>query len=128
MKTYDRSMAPRFKQLLSQRETELRAILHATEHSEKSAEEVELREVVDFKDLADELTQAGVDEAQAEHAAQELELVRAARRRLDEHTYGHCLDCGNAIDLRRLTALPAAPFCTTCQAKQEEKRLPRVHR
>lgn len=52
----------------------------------------------------------------AEHAVRELEEVIAARRRLADHDYGLCADCGAAIDLGRLMALAATPCCTTCQA------------
>ena len=122
METYDSGLAPRFSQLLAQREVELRAILRATGDLADEAVEAEPREVVDFKDVATEQTLATVDDAKAEHAAQELESVLTARRRLDQRSYGYCLDCREAIDLRRLTALPAAPFCTSCQAIHEHER------
>lgn len=122
METYDSSLAPRFSQLLAQREAELRALLHATGDFAEAAVEAGPHEVVDFKDVATEQTRATVDETMAQHAEQELEQVLAARRRLDDHSYGNCLDCGEAIDLRRLTSLPAAPFCTACQAIHEHER------
>jgi DnaK suppressor protein len=65
-----------------------------------------------------------VDEAQANHAARELEQVLTARQRLIDQTYGQCLDCGNDMDLRRLEALPATPYCTACQAVREQPRPP----
>ena len=48
----------------------------------------------------------------------------APQRRITDHTYGNCLGCGKAIDLRRLTALPDTPYCTACQAGKEHERLP----
>lgn len=121
MDTYDRTLAPRFAQLLAQREAELRAVLRATgdsaEHSDAGK-----GEVVDFKDMAIEETQAVVEQAKAGQAVAQLEQVVAARRRLLDGSYGECLDCGEEIDLRRLSALPATPFCTACQAIHEHER------
>lgn len=48
-----------------------------------------------------------------------LQLVRDALARLDNGTYGLCLDCGQEIDAARLEAIPYAPFCLNCQAKRE---------
>lgn len=121
METYDESKAARFSQLLDQRAAQLRALLQASGHPLPAAGEDAPHEVMDFKDVAEEQTQAAVDASTSEHAASELEQVQAARQRIHEHSYGQCLDCGNAIDLRRLTTLPAAPFCTACQARREQR-------
>ena len=123
MKTYDSSLAPRFSQLLEKREVELRAILRSSESAD-DALAADAHEVTDFKDMATEESLSVVDEAQANHAARELEQVLTARQRLLDQTYGQCLDCGNAMDLRRLEALPATPYCTACQAVREQPRPP----
>jgi DnaK suppressor protein len=118
MDSYAPSHSERFSQLLAQREVELRAILRATgDLAEQSASAG--REVSDFKDVAATEILAGVDEAHAEHAAIELEQVLAARRRLEDGSYGYCIQCGQAIDLRRLTVLPATPYCVACQTAIE---------
>jgi DnaK suppressor protein len=89
---------------------------------ESQGEPAEARsEVNDFKDIAIEDSLAVVDEVQAENAAHELEQVLAARRRLHDHRYGECLDCDEPIDLRRLSAMPATPYCTGCQAVHEQE-------
>ena len=108
METYDRTLSSRFAQLLAQREAELRAILRATGDVAEHTSDVSKGEVVDFKDMAIEETQAVVEHAKAGHAAEELEQMIAARR-----------------DLRRLTALPATPYCTACQAIHERPLLAR---
>lgn len=122
MDTYTRNLAPRFAQLLAQREAELRATLRPTGEVAVQAPDAPGRDVLDFKDMAVEEIQTAVDEAKAEHAIEELELVLAARRRLGDQTYGECLDCGEPIDLRRLVAMPATPFCTACQGIHEHGR------
>ncbi len=122
MDTYTRTLAPRFAQLLAQRESELRAILRPTGELAVQAD-AQTKEVQDFKDMAVEEIQTTVDEAKAEHAVEELELIVAARRRLADQSYGECLDCGEPIDLRRLMAMPATRFCTACQHIHEHGRL-----
>lgn len=119
METYDSRMAKRFSLLLDQRETQLRAVLHTARSSVDTTGEDAPHEVMDFKDVAAEQVQDTLDEAKKEHAAVELEQVLAAISRLHAGNYGNCLGCGNAIDLRRLATLPAAPLCTSCQAIAE---------
>lgn len=122
MDTYTRTLAPRFAQLLAQREAELRAILRPTSEVAMHGPATQEREVLDFKDIAVEETQSVVEEAKADHALEELEMVLAARRRLADQSYGECLDCGEPIDLRRLMAMPATAFCTACQDVHEHGR------
>lgn len=44
-----------------------------------------------------------------------LKEVRGALARIDDGSYGHCLGCEEEINLKRLTALPWAGYCLTCQ-------------
>ena len=124
MKTYDSSLAPRFSQRLAQREAELRAMLRSADDMPRDAGEAEAHEVTDFKEMASEESLSVVDEAQAMQAAVELEQVLSAQQRLADQRYGQCLDCDQPIDLRRLEALPATPYCTACQAIREQPRPP----
>lgn len=69
-----------------------------------------------------------IDQAEVEERASEIESfegrsaiefeieeryrdVVAALERIDAGTYGHCLECGNAIAPERLGAYPAAKTC-----------------
>lgn len=124
MKTYHSGLATEYDQLLALRELELCAVLRAREEQAVGAGD---GGVSDFKDLAARESQMTVDEVQAEHAAHDLEQVIAARRRLLELNYGLCQDCGEPIDLRRLSAMPATPYCTSCQSRHESQRAPVRH-
>ncbi len=44
----------------------------------------------------------------------EVYLIKAALKRLEEGTYGKCVDCGKAIAKKRLLALPEAEMCLPC--------------
>ena len=122
MNSYDSSsLGLRFAPVLARREAELRAILHAAEVAESERADGQ-DGVTDFKDMATEHSLEVVDDAQADQAAQDLEQVLAAQHRLEDGRYGQCLDCGDTIDERRLTALPASPYCAACQAIHEQGR------
>jgi DnaK suppressor protein len=123
MKTDQTHLASHFGPMLEERERELRAILQR-DLEDKSAAADSAGEVTDFKDRAAELSQDAVDEAQGDQAAIELEQVRAALQRMADGTYGLCLDCGAAIDARRLEALPASAHCVACQELREQGRTP----
>lgn len=57
----------------------------------------------------------------------ELDQVDAALRRIDEGTYGQCIDCGVEIPAPRLQATPEAARCMACQEKAEQKSAPLRH-
>ena len=42
-----------------------------------------------------------------------------ARRRLEDHTYGDCFECGDQISEARLRALPFAVRCKDCEEARE---------
>jgi DnaK suppressor protein len=103
---------------LTRRAAELRAQLQsaagAAVHSTEDA-----AGVMDFKDVAAAEARTIVDDAALARAEKELDEVLAALHRLDDGSYGLCIDCGAAIDERRLLAMPATRFCTACQAMHE---------
>ncbi|HZN47988.1 MAG TPA: TraR/DksA family transcriptional regulator [Ramlibacter sp.] len=117
------SLLRQMSRTLHQREAELRALLQEAAGANIAGDNPP--EVLDFKDVAAEETRAVVDEAAYAHAAGELSQVVAALRRVEDGTYGSCEDCGEAIDERRLRALPATPFCTACQTIHERPGTPR---
>jgi DnaK suppressor protein len=61
-----------------------------------------------------------------------LREIRAALERLDEGSYGTCLNCEGEIAAKRLAAVPWTPLCIACQeaadritgGSQDEDRQP----
>ncbi len=51
--------------------------------------------------------------------AKTLEQVRAALERIEDGTYGECIDCDRAIEPARLEAVPWTPYCLADQEKHE---------
>lgn len=70
-------------------------------------------------DAASELVEHDREQAEREAAAEHRIQVQAALARLDEGTYGTCLDCGTTISAARLAVRPEASRCVECQAKSE---------
>lgn len=47
--------------------------------------------------------------------------IDEALKRIEDKSYGICLKCSKKISKSRLTAVPYARFCISCQAKEERK-------
>jgi RNA polymerase-binding transcription factor DksA len=50
----------------------------------------------------------------------ELRAIEAAKARIDEGSYGICIDCGTGIGYARLRANPSALRCIICQTRYEK--------
>jgi DnaK suppressor protein len=60
---------------------------------------------------------AGVDSAKAQRAE-----VIAALARIDDGSYGRCVDCAGPVPEPRLEVRPATARCVPCQAKRDRRR------
>lgn len=60
--------------------------------------------------LGDEEVLEGLDH----DARADIEAIRAAIKRLENGTYGVCVECGEPIAEARLRALPIAVLCIDC--------------
>jgi len=43
-----------------------------------------------------------------------LKAVQSALKKIDDGTYGICLKCGEAIEVKRLEIFPSAQYCIKC--------------
>jgi len=50
-----------------------------------------------------------------------LQNVEDALVRIEQGTYGACIECGNMIDTDRLSILPMATLCVSCEQKKSTK-------
>jgi DnaK suppressor protein len=50
----------------------------------------------------------------------QLSLVRLALERLEDGSFGECMNCSSQIGEKRLEALPWTPYCIECQEKIEQ--------
>jgi DnaK suppressor protein len=52
-----------------------------------------------------------------------LKLIDEALERIELGTYGRCSECGKAIQEKRLSAVPWASLCVSCQRREEAVEL-----
>jgi DnaK suppressor protein len=76
----------------------------------------------DPADAGTNLAESDRSEAVLAAARARRALVIDALRRLDEGSYGTCVDCGGSVPEGRLEVKPEAARCLTCQAKRDRLR------
>jgi DnaK suppressor protein len=88
-----------------------------TEHTERDVGAEE-----DVQPL-EEMNQAIASSRNRSDAALLKRVVAAlARLKEDPDDFGNCSDCGDAIPLPRLKAMPYAELCVDCQSKRDPQR------
>lgn len=70
----------------------------------------------DFEERATEIAGDEVLEGLGLQGQREATQIKAALQRIDEGTYGICVQCGEDIPEKRLELLPHTPLCTDCMA------------
>lgn len=61
-----------------------------------------------------------LDNAMVHRDVEEIREIEAALQRMEQGSYGDCVDCGLPIDYERLLAFPAARRCLPCQGQFEK--------
>src|SRR4051812_32108184 len=72
-------------------------------------------EVPDFGDQALAVELVDLNNIVAQRHANAIRDIDAALIRIEEHRFGRCVDCDDAIDVRRLSVTPTATRCVACQ-------------
>jgi len=96
----------------------LQEILNAKEIAARIRTHVSIPDELDEADTA---SAADVDERLNRMTLTELADIEAAQRRMQNHQYGICIECGCAIDYKRLQAYPTAKRCANCQLLYERR-------
>jgi DnaK suppressor protein len=106
-----------FKRLLLEKERELSA---RTSQLTQEARDQTASDVGDYVDAAtaDEAASEAtyVDEVES-HILVE---VRQALQRIEDGTYGKCIECGRPIGQARLEAVPWTPYCKEDQERHDQ--------
>jgi DnaK suppressor protein len=76
----------------------------------------------DSADAGSNLSETDRTEAILHSARSQRDEVLAALGRIEENTYGRCVDCGLEIPQGRLDARPDAARCVSCQGKHARRR------
>ena len=112
----------RFKDLL---EEERRRVVDAIEYLHKenpgSIEDETDDETTDnhIAETATVTVDREIDYTLEENSEHVLGEIEGALKRIDEGTYGTCLNCGKPIAEDRLAAIPWATYCIDCKRLQE---------
>jgi DnaK suppressor protein len=112
----------RFKELLQE---ERRRVLDAIEYLHKenpgSIEDETEDETTDnhIAETATATLDREIDYTLEENSEHVLSEIEGALKRIDEGTYGICVNCGKPIAEERLSAIPWATYCIDCKRLQE---------
>ena len=112
----------RFRTLL---EEERRRVLDAIDYLHKEnpgSNEDETQNDPSDNHLADTATETvdrEIDYTLEENSENVLAAIDAALKRMEEGTYGKCVNCGKEIGEERLAALPWATLCIDCRRLEE---------
>ena len=88
----------------------------------KSREDIALIQASDIMDAVQLAENRELAIETIQRSTRLLTHVWAALARLEEGTYGTCQDCDSQIAERRLTAIPWAVRCVSCEEKAEQER------
>jgi DnaK suppressor protein len=108
----DHKSIARFKKSLETRYRELRLGLAQARHGMVTAQHDYGK---DEGDRANTSLAKEIDLAQKSRDRALLSVVDAALKRINEGTFGQCLNCGQEINAKRLEAIPWVSYCITCQ-------------
>ena len=75
--------------------------------------------VTDSGDRATADLLADLGQAEISRDLRELQELEAALARIDEGTFGKCIECGAEIAFKRLAVYPVATRCAGCQSLHE---------
>ena len=113
----DKATIAKFGEILTKKRDELNRNLSGTK---------EERQDTDFgRDEGDRATASISREMTFQQKAQYrglLMLVEAALGRINHGTFGDCLNCGQEISPKRLSAVPWSRYCITCQELIAEQK------
>lgn len=73
-------------------------------------------------DAGANLTEADRNEAAVQATLEQRSEVLQALLRVDDGSYGQCVDCSGPVPEPRLEARPATARCVPCQSKRDRRR------
>ena len=77
----------------------------------------------DFEDIAVDFLETQQEQSLLVNQQALLTEVERALERIEQGTYGKCVDCGQPIPERRLEAIPWAARDVKCEEKLEQRNL-----
>lgn len=79
-----------------------------------------VREALDDVDQTSDMLAREMGSKLSSSHKNNLRKVEEALKRIRDHSYGICADCGTNIPIKRLEVLPFAELCIDCQTEYEK--------
>ena len=114
-----------FRELLMEKREAVAAALENLHKENARSLEDETGELVSgsadqhLADTATETVEREIGNTLEEHDERLLGAIDAALQRIEDGTYGKCVNCGAPIPEERLEAMPWATLCIDCKRKEE---------
>jgi DnaK suppressor protein len=115
----------RFRDLLLEKRQAVASALENLHKENSSSLEDETGELVSgsadqhMADTATETVEREIGNTLEEHDERLLGAIDDALARIENRTYGKCVNCGAQIPEERLEAMPWATLCIDCKRKEE---------
>jgi len=107
------------KRILLEKQQQLREQVARLENEARESIGAEVEDPIDMVTSTE--AKAGAFEASTRER-QTLKEVGDALLRLDDGTYGKCVDCGRSIEAARLEAVPWTRYCLADQEKHDREQ------
>jgi RNA polymerase-binding protein DksA len=125
LKAMSRSELVKYKELLlREREKAGGGISHVAETSLKKSQRESSGDLSGYSyhmaDMASDDYERDFSLGRASEEQKILYAIDEALKRINDGTYGNCLQCGKKISKKRLEALPFTELCILCQKSKEE--------
>ncbi len=116
----NRKQVEKYKKLLEAKRDELLTRLQAARASEQEGPS---EDAPDLGDRAISTTSRDLTYRLTTGESDILRRVNSALDRIEDSSYGECLNCGKTVHQRRLDAVPWARHCIDCQELQDSGQL-----
>jgi DnaK suppressor protein len=107
----------KYRRLLELKQAELSAELAKARDAEEESNEESTQDIAD-KAVSSYTREFLYSLTDSERTA--LRQIDEAIARIDDGTYGSCMNCGVPMSEKRLTAVPWTPYCVDCQELAEK--------
>lgn len=77
------------------------------------------RDVMDEGDMASAMINHFIGSLTSNNLVKKLEQVNLMLKKIDDNSYGYCIECGTEIPIKRLKVLPLTEYCISCQTEIE---------
>jgi len=109
------------RRAMAQRLRELQARVGDEAALAAERQERQRGEVLDVGERSDDDETAFNRDALRARHAEEILALQAALHRIDQGSYGRCIECQDEIDAARLQARPESPRCLACERRYEAR-------